>query len=142
MDRGAQQALVHRVAKSWTQVKHLSTQTHLLSISYPQESKSYSAGVGKQAFHEVLRRPESFGIKGSLLWVQGWRVVAWGAKSTHSLGYKSSVVGAPSHHHLRVSGCFPKPTAERRHQFSSVSQLCPTLCDPMDCSTSGLPVYL
>ena len=24
-------------------------------------------------------------------------------------------------------------------QFSSVAQLCPTLCDPMDCSTPGLP---
>ena len=27
------------------------------------------------------------------------------------------------------------------HQFSSISQSCPTLCDPMDCSTLGLPVY-
>ena len=26
-------------------------------------------------------------------------------------------------------------------QFSSLTQLCPTLCDPMDCSTPGLPVY-
>ena len=26
-------------------------------------------------------------------------------------------------------------------QFSSVAQLCPTLCDPMYCSMSGLPVY-
>ena len=26
-------------------------------------------------------------------------------------------------------------------QFSSVTQLCPTLCDPMDCNTPGLPVY-
>ena len=26
-------------------------------------------------------------------------------------------------------------------QFSSVAQLCPTLCDPMDCSTSGFPVH-
>ena len=26
-------------------------------------------------------------------------------------------------------------------QFSSVAQSCPTLCDPMDCSTSGLPVH-
>ena len=26
-------------------------------------------------------------------------------------------------------------------QFSSVSQSCPTLCDPMDCSTPGLPVH-
>ena len=25
-------------------------------------------------------------------------------------------------------------------QFSSVAQLCPTLCNPMDCSTPGLPV--
>ena len=26
-------------------------------------------------------------------------------------------------------------------QFSSVTQSCPTLCNPMDCSTPGLPVY-
>ena len=26
-------------------------------------------------------------------------------------------------------------------QFSSVSQLCPTLCNPMDCSTPGLSVH-
>ena len=25
--------------------------------------------------------------------------------------------------------------------FSSVAQLCPTLCDPMDCSTPGFPVH-
>ena len=28
-----------------------------------------------------------------------------------------------------------------KSQFSSVTQLCPTLCDPMDCSTPDLPVY-
>ena len=27
------------------------------------------------------------------------------------------------------------------YQFSSVAQPCPTLCDPMDCSTPGLPVH-
>ena len=26
-------------------------------------------------------------------------------------------------------------------QFSSVAQACPTLCDPMNCSTPGLPVH-
>ena len=26
-------------------------------------------------------------------------------------------------------------------QFSSVTESCPTLCDPMNCSTPGLPVY-
>ena len=30
----------------------------------------------------------------------------------------------------------------REHnQFSSVPQSCPTLCDPMDCSTPGFPVH-
>ena len=27
------------------------------------------------------------------------------------------------------------------YHFSSVPQLCPTLCDPMDCSTPGFPVH-
>ena len=27
------------------------------------------------------------------------------------------------------------------YQFSSVTQSCPTLCDPMNCSTPGLPVH-
>ena len=31
--------------------------------------------------------------------------------------------------------------AEHSVQFSSVAQACPTLCDPMDCKTPGLPVY-
>jgi len=26
-------------------------------------------------------------------------------------------------------------------QFSSVAQLCPTLCDPMNCSMTGFPVH-
>ena len=26
-------------------------------------------------------------------------------------------------------------------QFSSVAQLCPTLCDPMNCSTPDIPVH-
>ena len=30
---------------------------------------------------------------------------------------------------------------KRQAQFSSVTQLCPTLCDPMDCSTWALPVH-
>ena len=33
----------------------------------------------------------------------------------------------------------PKPL--HRCQFSSVAQLCPTLCDPMNRSTPGLPVH-
>ena len=40
---------------------------------------------------------------------------------------------------------YPKkrPQLARKHdsQFSSVAQLCPTLCDPMNHSTPGLPVH-
>ena len=36
----------------------------------------------------------------------------------------------------------PKPlTVWIKIQFSSVAQSCPTLCNPMDCSTPGLPVH-
>ena len=37
---------------------------------------------------------------------------------------------------LQLSQC-PRPSV----QFSSVAQLCLTLCDPMDCSTPGFPVH-
>ena len=36
---------------------------------------------------------------------------------------------------------FPKYLECFSVQFSSVTQSCPTLCDPMNCSTPGLPVY-
>ena len=49
-------------------------------------------------------------------------------------------------------GCKESDTTERLNnnnlyeevqsvQFSSVTQSCPTLCDPMNCSTPGLPVH-
>ena len=35
-----------------------------------------------------------------------------------------------------------QPVLNSNHiQFSSVAQLCPTLCNPMNCSTPGLPVH-
>ena len=37
--------------------------------------------------------------------------------------------------------CLLKLFANFKIQFSSVSQLCPTLCDHLDCSTPGLPVH-
>ena len=38
---------------------------------------------------------------------------------------------------------FPVSSSYQRNsvQFSSVSQLCPTFCDPMNCSMLGLPVH-
>ena len=36
---------------------------------------------------------------------------------------------------------FTNVTLPQFSQFSSVTQSCPTLCDPMNCSTPGLPVH-
>ena len=42
-----------------------------------------------------------------------------------------------------MNNCIPKFNyiTKSSVQFSSVAQSCPTLCDPMNCSTPGLPVY-
>ena len=37
--------------------------------------------------------------------------------------------------------CSPHNTPISSVQFCSVAQLCQTLCDPMNCSTPGLPVH-
>ena len=46
-------------------------------------------------------------------------------------------------HWLRLSavGCGFELCLENSVQFSSVAQSCLTLCNPMDCSTPGLPVH-
>ena len=40
-----------------------------------------------------------------------------------------------------ITGLTPLVTSPHPNQFSSVAQLCLTLCDPMNCSTPGLPVH-
>ena len=62
-------------------------------------------------------------------------------RMTHSLGRPNRQVG-------EREGDFPEGCLDPAQslapwpvQFSSVAQSCPTLCDPMDCSTPGLPVH-
>ena len=53
----------------------------------------------------------------------GWRGVTWRGP----MGWRWSLLGADNIWFIYLSCC-------------SVTQLCLTLCDPMDCSTPGLPV--
>ena len=50
-----------------------------------------------------------------------------------------------SHGQKSLAGCCPWSCKRIRHnlvtKFSSVAQSCLTLCDPMNCSTPGLPVH-
>ena len=51
-----------------------------------------------------------------------------------------SFTNSPSRYHFFLSlFCM---NILNKHQFTSVTQLCPTLCDPMDCSMPGFPVHL
>ena len=59
-------------------------------------------------------------------WSQGPRPLAWGFPQPRS---HTCNLGFQTHG--------PIPSV----QFSSVTQLCPTFCDPMDGSTPGLPVH-
>ena len=52
--------------------------------------------------------------------------------SSHCVAYILSQSGDSSHWYKAVPGSV---------QFSSVTQSCLTLCDPMDCSTPGFPVH-
>ena len=44
-------------------------------------------------------------------------------------------------HTIKGFGMVNKAKAEFCLQFSSVAQSCPTVCNPMNCSTPGLPVH-
>ena len=41
----------------------------------------------------------------------------------------------------RIKIIFPQNPTLSSVQFNSVAQLCPTLCNPMNCSTPGIPVH-
>ena len=56
-----------------------------------------------------------------------------------SLGITSGKVFAREKKKDRCTGV-TWPLEDKSVQFSSAAQSCPTLCDPMDCSTPGLPV--
>ena len=92
-----------------------------------------------------------------MLWLWMWRdgpagdVLTCYTRELQSQGPKpdGAIPGSISH----LSGLCPNiacseasPDALPSHhqswapQFSSVTQSCPTLCDPMNCSTPGLPV--
>ena len=58
------------------------------------------------------------------------------SKSIYSYFHKQDICGV-------FVLCFPIISfpSTSRLGFSSVAQLCPTLCDPINCSTPGLPVH-
>ena len=68
------------------------------------------------------------------------RILEWVAISfSRDLPNPGIVPGSPA---LQADALLSKPPGKHASvQFSSVAQLCPTLCNPMNCSTPGLPVH-
>ena len=53
---------------------------------------------------------------------------------------RSTLKASTGHFSTHLKQAETHPPSSGPFEFSSVAQLCPTLCDPMDCSTPGFPV--
>ena len=75
------------------------------------------------------------------MWNSKAGVLFWGSSEGDGHTEGCSV----SHSWALSPGCRENPTIscweDYLFQFSSVAQLCPTFCNPMDCSKPGLPVH-
>jgi len=105
----------------------------------------------------------SGGQPGLSWWLRQYRIcLQWRRPEFHSLGLEDPLVKGTATHSSILAWEIPwteesgglSPQAHREldttewltlllshFQFSSVTQSCPTLCDPMDCSMPGLPVH-
>ena len=81
------------------------------------------------------------GIKSSLPWAFGAHRVFTTGPPEKSLVESILFVSTPYSTQSRYGSDAHTHRVYHNIQFSSVAQLCPTLCDLMNCSTSGLPVH-
>ena len=85
----------------------------------------------------------TIGLLSLVLWESGpwssWLVA--GGTGTVLCFVGSLAASLASTHWMPVSPFSPQLWHQNVSQFSSVAQSCPTLCDPVNCSTPGLPVH-
>ena len=111
--------------------KHMKRFSPSLIISFPCSSD------GKESAHNV-------GDPGLILWLGRYPGVGNGnpfqyvclENSMDSGSWKATVHGVTNQNYSDTISHQSESV-----QFSSVAQSCPTLCDPMSCSTPGLPVH-
>jgi len=63
------------------------------------------------------------------------------SENSRTRNFSQKLSGAHQSQLLKQAQVPTLGTSPFQHQFSSVAQLCLTLCDPVDCSTPGLPVH-
>ena len=150
MDRGAWQATVHGL-KSQTQLSDKTTTTAVVKQSHVFHSRlifekqhPLSLETQQTPFSSALRMPPSLGpvsqkagLMGRTLdlesqdpWLEPW--------AHHCIHSDVNLTKLKATKNSRIHQQSPKFCSV---QFVSVAQSCPTLCDPMVCSTPGFPAH-
>ena len=110
-----------------------------------KEEKGKGKEEGRNSFHLFPSSLASVSIHMQMTHMC-WAPVIWLIHSLmqHTFIYTTYIYQVPGTrkippNYLELSLNYLGP--QNSSHFSSVAQSCPTLCDPMDCSTPGLPVY-
>ena len=127
MDGGVWWAAVHGVAKSRTRPRDFTFTFHFHVLE--KEMPTHSS--------VLAWRIPGMGELGGLLSMGSHRVGHDWSDLANISGQNSSKYINPITSHSSLLSSNLKPSD---HLFSSVAQSCPTLCDPMNRSTPGLPV--
>ena len=124
-DREAWQTIVHRIAKSWTWLKWLSTYTILLNI-LPKVICMFSELPTKMpmAFFTELEQ-----IILNIVWNHKWTQIA------------KAILGKKTTGSITLQTILQSCSNQDSTKWSEVTQSCPTLCDHMDCSLPGFSVH-
>ena len=158
MDKGARQATVHRVAKSHTQLKRLSTHTHTYISIYIyiqlasqvahqrerdfKESVHITVGAGKSRIYRTVQQP---GDKGRVKVTGSSLKASW----KQNPSYSGDLFSLKTFNYLDKQ--YPRYEGNVLYsEFTNLNaaaataakslQSCPTLCDPIDSSPPGSPV--
>ena len=73
--------------------------------------------------------------------ITSWQIDGETMKIVKDFIFSGSKITANCDWRHEIKTLAPWKKGYDKPQFSSVAQPCPTLCDPMDCSTPGFPVH-